>query len=107
MMLGEKMAAAGFDVNVDRQGVLWLSGELDMRATDAFAAAAGAIPETEGDVIVDLSRLEFIDSSGIRAILELGVPGRRLILRGPSPRVKKVLDLTGIIGRRGITLADD
>lgn len=101
------IAAAGFDVTVDSQGVLWLSGELDMQATDAFAAAASALPETGGDVIVDLSKLEFIDSSGIRAILELGRQGRALFLRRPSPRVEKVLDLTGIIGRRGIALADD
>ena len=88
--------------------MLCLAGELDMNATDSFAAAAsGYILETEGDVIVDLARLEFIDSSGIRALLALETADRRLILRRPSPRVKKVLDLTGIIGRRGITLTDD
>ena len=100
------MAAAGFDVSVDRQGVIWLSGELDMHATEALAAAAGAIPETVGDAVVDLSQLEFIDSSGIRAILALAAQDRRVILRAPSPRVKKVLDLTGIVGRQGITLTD-
>ncbi|HYG71929.1 MAG TPA: STAS domain-containing protein [Actinomycetota bacterium] len=61
----------------------------------------------EGDVIVDLSRLEFLDSSGIRAILAIGTSDRRVVLRRPAPRVRKVLDLTGIIGREGIPLADD
>ena len=108
MMLGGAMAASAFDIDVDREGVLWLSGELDMHATDAFAEAAErATHRAEGDVIVDLSRLEFLDSSGIRAILAIGMSDRRVVLRRPAPRVKKVLDLTGIIGRHGITLADD
>jgi anti-anti-sigma factor len=97
-----------FDVHVDPAGVLCLAGEFDMNATDAFAeVAAHHVIESEGDVIVDLSRLDFIDSSGIRALLALETRDRRLILRRPSPRVKKVLELTGIIGRRGITMTDE
>lgn len=55
---------------------------------------------TEGGastVILDLSRVEFIDSSGLGAIVaamkHLG-PDRRLVLAGLTPTVEKVFRLT-------------
>jgi anti-sigma B factor antagonist len=106
MMLREGIGVAGFEAR-EREGILWLSGELDMRETEVFAtAAARVLLETDGDVVLDLSDLEFIDSSGIRAMLALDTQDRRLVLRRPSPRVRKVLDLTGIVGRQGIAMED-
>jgi len=108
MMLRGALAARAFDVNVDREGVLWLSAELDMHATDAFAEAAESASHRAGrrrdrrSVEARVPRL--FRHQGDPAI---GTSDRRVVLRRPAPRVRKVLDLTGIIGREGIPLADD
>lgn len=60
------------------------------RFRDLTAAATG-------DVILDLSRVDFLDSSGLGAVVaarKLLGPGRVLELAGLSPAVDKVMTLT-------------
>jgi anti-sigma B factor antagonist len=49
-------------------------------------------------VVVDLSRLAFLDSSGLGALLTFAHRaddlGTRLVLRAPTPAVGRVLELT-------------
>jgi anti-anti-sigma factor len=49
-------------------------------------------------VVADLSGVGFLDSSGLRALLEardaLAVQGRTLELRDPSTRVTRLLEVT-------------
>lgn len=81
--------------------VLALSGELDMDAAPlAFTAVADAIQAGDPHVVLDLSGVEFIDSSGLKALvaahhaaLERAV---RLEIRAPSNAVRDVLALTGL-----------
>lgn len=52
---------------------------------------------TDGDVILDLSRVEFLDSSGLGAVVaarKLLGAGRKLELAGLTPPVAKVMTLT-------------
>ena len=77
--------------------VISLHGELDLVDAAAVAAALGALAERDRWIIVDLSRLEFIDAAGVGALSR----GRRqarnvgggLLLTAPQPRVQQVLSL--------------
>jgi anti-anti-sigma factor len=79
-----------------------LSGELDRSTVDRFEAAldgtrdAGA-RDAGARVVLDLSRVTFVDSSGVRSLIGLGRSlGSSLVLRDPSPRVRRVLELRGL-----------
>lgn len=88
---------------------VWLSGELDMWSTDAFAAAMRDAVAAGGAVVLDLSRLSFLDSDGIRSIISVArqLSGRGcLILHNPSAHVAKVLDVVGIDGLPDVHLID-
>ncbi|NKX45555.1 STAS domain-containing protein [Roseicyclus persicicus] len=61
---------------------------------DRFRDLAGS---AEGDVILDLARVEFLDSSGLGAVVaarKLLGSGRQLALSGLTPTVDKVMTLT-------------
>lgn len=60
-------------------------------------------------LILDLSAVQFMDSSGLRAVLHLqrelaSEPGGELVLLDPTTPVRKVLTLTGL--DRHLTVAD-
>jgi anti-sigma B factor antagonist len=97
-----------FETHQDEDGVLWLSGELDMSSVDAFLARSTPALARVGGPVLDLSNLSFMDSTGIRAILTLAdrCDPQALVLRRPTSSVRKLLDVTGIVGRRGITLSE-
>lgn len=78
-----------------------LEGELDVAETDGFLAATGDVDG--GDVVLDLRDLAFIDSSGVRALLQLADrmdEGDLLILRNPVPAVRRVFDLVSLEATR-------
>lgn len=56
----------------------------------------------EGDLVLDLSEVTFIDSAGMRALLivreNLTATGRALRLANVTPEVKRLLDLVGLTG---------
>lgn len=56
------------------RGVPWLAVEFDLAAVDAFQAAVDAALDAKRELVLDLSELSFLDSTGIRAIL--AVAGR-------------------------------
>jgi anti-anti-sigma factor len=56
----------------DDGAVLKLAGELDVACEEAFGrAVAEALAEGRDDLEVDLRELSFIDSSGLRFLIEL------------------------------------
>jgi anti-anti-sigma factor len=61
-------------------------------------------------VVADLSGVGFLDSSGLRALLEareaLEAQGRSLELRDPSTRVTRLLELTATSSLFGVDGAD-
>lgn len=77
-----------------------LSGELDAAAADLFAAALRAIVPAGQPLILDVDRLSFLDSSGLRVLLELrrhaGDTPASLTLNRRSPGVARVLELLGV-----------
>src|SRR5688572_4651431 len=70
----ERGASPPLDVRVDVDGasiIVWLRGELDMDSVpDLRKAFVRVFAEPAHDIVVDLSDLAFLDSSGIRALLD-------------------------------------
>jgi anti-sigma B factor antagonist len=79
---------------------LVLSGEIDAHAADALRDTLFAAAPT-GDLRVDFSKVTFIDSSGLRVVLEvhqtLDRDGRRLVLVDPSRPVARLVELAGLV----------
>ena len=96
-----------FAARADPEGVLWLAGEFDLAVLDAFQAAVDGALQTQRELVLDLSELTFLDSTGIRAILVLaGQVSGGVVIRRPRPPVRRVLDLVRVDGHRGIRIED-
>ncbi|MGZ4133173.1 MAG: STAS domain-containing protein [Actinomycetota bacterium] len=83
----------------DEQGSLRLIGELDVAEADAFIERASGEMPPDGDLLLELDELTFIDSSGVRALVTIAGTlrsGHRLVLQDPTPAVRRVFDLVGI-----------
>lgn len=69
--------------------------EIDLDSVDAFTDAlyrtVGANP---GEVTLDMSAVEFMDSSGLRALVAFHNAGHTVTIRNPSPQVRTLLELT-------------
>jgi anti-sigma B factor antagonist len=98
---------APFEVKVSdlEQGVRTISvrGELDLStAPELEGALEAALESDEGSVLIDLSRCEFIDSTGIALIvrawqrLDSGENGRGLVICSQNDQVRRVLEITGL-----------
>jgi anti-sigma B factor antagonist len=76
-----------------------LSGELDMASAAQLADALSDVPPDCVAVILDLSGLEFMDSTGLQTILSaharLADAGCRLVLIAGCKQVQKVFEITG------------
>jgi anti-sigma B factor antagonist len=90
---------AGHDV-----GRLSLVGEFDLAAIERFEAGVERLeadaPET---IIIDLSALTFMDSSGLRALVMADQrarrAGRRLAIVPGPPLVRRVFEVTQLTDR--------
>jgi anti-sigma B factor antagonist len=94
-----------FGVNVERLPsgavVLALHGELDLEHVYSFGQELHRAEETEPPCIVlDLRRLEFVDSLGIRELLSARRRAkrdrRRLVLVRGGPPIQRLLALVGL-----------
>jgi len=91
---------AGLLTIEQRQGI-HLTGELDMSSAVDLARVLEEAVDRGGTILVDLSELTFMDSTGIGAFLEAALALRGqgcLILHGEQDRVRKVLDLAQLDG---------
>jgi stage II sporulation protein AA (anti-sigma F factor antagonist) len=77
-----------------------LRGEIDIASVPALARRLTSVPNTLHTLIVDLSAVTYLDSSGVRLLHELhdrlSLRAQRLVVvcpEGAAPR--RVLDLTG------------
>jgi anti-sigma B factor antagonist len=89
-----------FNVAMAPSGEVLVRGEIDLQTGPSFEAAlSDAIRGGTGDLIVDLSGVEFMDSAGlnvfVRAYKHLIEQDRGLVVRGPSERVRRILDMGG------------
>jgi anti-sigma B factor antagonist len=84
------------------EAVLLVRGEIDLASAPVLGAAVvDALAERPAVVVVDLAGVRFMDSTGLRALLDArlgaGAAGVALRLRAPSPAVARVLELTGVV----------
>ena len=89
-------------------GVLRLSGELDLAADDDLLIAFRSGSHDGSEVILDLSELSFIDSAGIGALTAIvrEASPRGVVLRSPRRNVRKVIDLTRLEDSAGVRVDD-
>jgi anti-sigma B factor antagonist len=80
--------------------VLALAGELDIATVDQFSRAVEEARVHCTELDIDLTGLDFLDSSGLRAIVSLHnaseAQGFAYSLRGAPPRVQRIFALTGL-----------
>jgi anti-sigma B factor antagonist len=78
-----------------------LRGELDVTEAAQVAASLAVVAASGRDVVVDLEGLEFIDSSGLAALVSARQHARRagcdLLLAAPQQQVLRMLAVTRLI----------
>jgi anti-anti-sigma factor len=84
-----------------------LSGELDLSGTERVLSAGENVPEG-GALTLDLSALSFMDSSGVKVLMNLDRRSKRegwsLAIENPRGQVLRLLQLSGFDQRLPITL---
>jgi anti-anti-sigma factor len=99
------LSPAPFKVRSEQEDgvfVIAVEGELDMNtATDLERELEGPLAAAQAPLLIDLSRCEFIDSTGIALIVRSwqaldGDGDERFALCGVGHQVKRVLDVTGL-----------
>jgi anti-sigma B factor antagonist len=77
-----------------------LVGELDLDTVDLLRTAVGPACASGREVLFDLTRLDFCDSTGIGTFVWLfrqaGASGGRLVLAAPRRPVRDVLKISGV-----------
>ena len=77
--------------------VISFAGEIDLATAEGFTSALQPWVEAGGPVTVDLSKVTFMDSTGIHAVIEaaraLGDRGC-IIIHGAHDGIQKVFELT-------------
>ena len=94
---------APFGVSVARvadEAFVLPRGELDLASADTLAKTVTDLWSAGAEqILIDLQPLEFIDSSGLRALLSLremaARDSRALALCPGTPAVQRIFDLTG------------
>lgn len=111
---GRSVASAGTDVRVTEpeplavdtavlggHATVTLAGELDMSNAELLRAALSTLAD-QGvrTVVVDLAKLEFIDSTGlselVQALKRSRADGGEVVLRSPQPATLRVLEIVGL-----------
>lgn len=82
-------------VEITKQGdVIWVEGEIDLSSADDLRSVLKE--HGTGPLILDASKLTFIDSSGLKVLLEAAASRNgngNLILRRPTRTVRRVLEI--------------
>ena len=80
-----------------------IEGELDLACAERVREAlATCVREGPSALVVDLSRCSFMDSSGLRALIEAkralgdGEVAPKLLLAAPAAQPRRILELTSI-----------
>jgi anti-anti-sigma factor len=82
------------------QATLLLQGEFDLGGARVFLAhVSEAIKSRSEAIIIDGRALQFIDSSGLQALIRArevtADAGMRLQIRDPSPPLRRKVEITG------------
>lgn len=76
--------------------LLCVGGELDLATAPQLSAAAkAALGSSPERIVFDLAELRFMDSSGLRVLLEISNEAK-VSLRNASDAVRRVIESTGV-----------
>jgi anti-anti-sigma factor len=93
-----------FETRIRPDGLVYLSGELDMSTADPFSETVFSNLDGQ-QLVLDLSELTFLDSSGIRAILALAEARQQaVVVRNLRSNVRRVLDVAGVNEAMGVRI---
>jgi anti-sigma B factor antagonist len=85
----------------DAVGGLRLVGEIDGASTADLSARLDPLPGLDGDIQIDLSGVGFIDSTGLRVLIDAHQRaqkcGRRVVMTRPSVPVRRLFDISGLV----------
>lgn len=84
------------------QTTLELKGEFDLGVVDGVRAAlAGADRDAPARIVIDISGLTFMDSSGLALLVEArqaaAAAGRQFAITQPHGQVQRLFQLTGML----------
>lgn len=94
-----------FSVSLSRDGgrvVIAVEGELDLAAAPQLRKCLVGLPEDgESGIILDLTHLAFIDSTGLSVLVmafnRTRAAGGTIVMRNPSQSVMRILEITGLV----------
>jgi anti-anti-sigma factor len=101
--IGAEQLQKPFEIDVqgrESSVLVRLSGEIDLAAVEAIETELLPLEDRFPTVILDLRRVTFLDSTGLRAIVSADARARKngaelKIVRGPE-QVQKILYLAGL-----------
>jgi len=79
--------------------VVRVAGEIDMSTAPRFEAVVHAAGDTAAVLVLDVSDVSYMDSSGLRVLMTVNRArgeGGRIHLRGASTQLRRLLAITGI-----------
>jgi anti-anti-sigma factor len=89
--------------------VLRCSGDEALATQGARRTALARALKVRADLIVDLSELSFADASLMVDLatlaLRLRQNGRRVLLRGPQPQIRRLIEMVGLHRQPGVSFA--
>lgn len=88
-------------LSIEQGRSIRLAGELDLSSASQLQEVLDVAVAYGGTILVDLTELTFMDSTGINALLRaaISLDGRGcIILHGEQDRVRRVLDLVRLDG---------
>jgi anti-sigma B factor antagonist len=105
----ESRATTTSFVQSDREGIptVEVAGDVDVATSAAFRAALHeALDRGDGNLVVDLARLDFIDSSGLGVLVgtlkRARERGGSVRIENPAPSARKILAITGLLELFGL-----
>ena len=104
--MSEFASTDALSVQLGEDGSIAVAGEIDMAGGPVLEAAILQC-ESEQPLVIDLGRVSFIDSSGLRSLLEASrrARGRGTVveLRHIGPEVARLLEITGTTDQFEVT----
>jgi anti-anti-sigma factor len=93
-------------VETDADGAIIVHGDIDIAGGPILEDALRAAQESDKPVTVDLRNVSFIDSSGLRSLLNASrratERSSHVVLREVGPEVTRLLEITGTTQRFSI-----
>jgi anti-sigma B factor antagonist len=96
------MSEPGSRLEISATATGWgVSGEIDAHTAPTLAAAMTDLPS--GIVTVDVAGVSFMDSSGLRVLIEAATRARDgggdLVISHPTPGIARLVEISGLAGQ--------